>query len=192
MGVIATDNFTRADASTLGSNWTNTDSSSWGISSNQAHCTATGGDSFAFTVWNANAFPNDQYSQITISSLAALTGLICPGVRMSLSAETSYFCQELSNTLYIVKMVAGSNTNLTSGSYTPAVGDVIYLSAVGTTLTAKVNGTTVLTTTDSSISSGSAGMGGLFIGNSTLVTPWTGGNFVSSVKHRLPLLGVGA
>jgi len=175
--VIATDNFTRANAGNLGANWTNV-AGTFAISSNTAECTGTDGSSYGATAWNANSAPNDQYAQITISGTAG-SGQTGPSVRMSTVADTFYYALILGGSLYITKVVAGSGTNLVTTTYSPTSGDVVYLSIVGTSLTLKVNGTTKLTTTDSSISSGSFGMAGLFNGTS-YISAWTGGGFASA------------
>lgn len=59
----------------------------------------------------------------------------------------------------IVYRVAGTATVLTSESATTwGVGDVLYGQAIGTALVLKRNGSTLLSTTDSNLSSGRAGL----------------------------------
>src|ERR1700710_1416691 len=66
-GMVASDNFIRADAGTLGGNWTMFHSDMT-ISGNKAVGT-TGNDSGDW--WNANSFHNDQYSKITIANIGS-------------------------------------------------------------------------------------------------------------------------
>ncbi len=75
----------------------------------------------------------------------------------------NYYAVAVKNgTLELRKKVSGSTSVLTSKSYTFSTGTwyTIKLSVVGTTLTAYVNGTQQLSTTDSSRTSGVAGLVG--------------------------------
>ena len=55
---------------------------------------------------------------------------------------------------------------------------MLYLEAQGTSLVLKVNGSTVVSVTDSSISSGNAGLGGRnFASDSPKYDDWSGGDF---------------
>src|SRR3989344_5949066 len=64
--VPATDNFDRADATSLGSNWTQIGGAN-GISRNKVRTNASGFQSDV-AYWNANSFNADQYAQITITN----------------------------------------------------------------------------------------------------------------------------
>ena len=84
---VATDNFTRANG-TLGANWTTpTGGTAFQIASNKAEPTTTGALNHA--VYTGASFNNDQYAEITITTLAA-SSFADPAVRMSTSALTFY------------------------------------------------------------------------------------------------------
>jgi hypothetical protein len=176
-GTTYTDDFNRADGSP-GSNWTSITNETYSpvISSNQlipsaGHTTRQG------IFYNAAAAPNDQYSQITV--VANATNNDGPAVRVSDSAETFYCLVGTVGTpgsLIFRKVVAGSLSQIGSTISTNfANGDVLKLSVVGTTLTAYVNGSSVGSTTDSSISSGQFGIF-MYGSGSPIIDNWEGGS----------------
>ena len=128
MPQLAFDDFVRANAFTLGANWTNTEGS-WEVFSNSAVVTSSGAGSYSSTYWNAISWPNDQYSQITVNTIDS-TGdsPIGPAVRMSSSSETYYWLLAFAGGLYIQLLNAGSYSNIAGPvAYTSNVGDVLYL-----------------------------------------------------------------
>jgi hypothetical protein len=176
MSTLATDNFNRADSGTLGANWTDMDAG-WGIVSNQANSASIP----SCAIWNAVSFPNDQWAQATLKSVGTNTndghGVT---VRGSGSAGGDcYFAFGFSGGTALWARVGGGYSLIGFDSTSWSIGDVIYLEAQGTTLVVKRNGATIaaLTTTDSSIASGSAGVFGFH--NPAILDDWSAGDFAS-------------
>lgn len=120
---------------------------------------------------NSVAWPNDQYSQVTMSGNSIVAGQqVGPAVRMSNSVDTWYQFYPLTGSLArIVKIVAGSATLLNTVPYTFVQGDVFKLEVQGSLLVGRVNGIPIITAFDSSIISGNAG----FIGENVVGNPAT-------------------
>jgi hypothetical protein len=171
------DSFTRANASTLGSNWSNTVSNSgWGnfsISGNTA--TTQSGGAAGIESWIAQSFLPDQFSRATIATLTNgandLAAVTVRGTGTSTDTEYGFVCVNGASGIY--KRVAAAQSTLASGGPGCAVGNVVELDAVGTALTAMINGGVVLTATDSSISSGQPG---LWLWANDAVSNWVGGS----------------
>lgn len=79
-------------------------------------------------------------------------------IRMDPTAKTFYLARWIVNdtTFHIYKCVAGSFTDLASGTYSPSVGIPfnMALSAIGNTITLNINGNQVATATDAAIPTG--------------------------------------
>lgn len=145
--------------------------------------------------WNADTFDNDHYSQGVINN-AANDAWVGVAVRVHASAVTDYgWYGEGSGSNYLNKQVSGSYTDIASNGTNFAAGITIKLSVSGTTLTPTKDGSSTGTPgaqTDSSISSGYAGISGYGTGASRLDT-WEGGNNSSvTAKSGSDTLGVQA
>lgn len=155
---LFSDNFTRANGA-LGSNWTTqSGTTSPTIVSNAVECATLANHTAA--VYSGAAFPADHWAEIRLSTLNS--DYAGPAVRMATGADTDYVAFASapfgsSTSLTIAKRIASAYTQLAIGTFTVATGDLLRLSIVGTTLTLYLNGVSVLTATDSSINSGSAG-----------------------------------
>jgi F5/8 type C domain len=158
---VASDNFNRAGPS-LGANWTVTGSLS--ILSNAIQGQSAG-DNFA--AWTANTFNNDQWSQVTVTTITNGGG---PAVRIS--GGNFYNCFANGTVILIINQ---ASTHLATLTQTVSNGDVLRMDAIGTALTCSLNGNIVLSVTDSGNTSGSAG---LYINNSNgmVLDNWSGGN----------------
>ena len=171
------DSFARADSSTLGANWSNSVvNSGWGnfrISSSIV-TTQTGGAP-GIESWIAQNFLADQFSRATITTLTNgpndLAAVTVRGTGTSTDTEYGFVCVNGGSGIY--KRIASVQSTIISGGPSCAVGNAIELDAVGTTLTALINGTVVLTTTDSSIASGQPG---LWLWANDGVSNWVGGS----------------
>jgi hypothetical protein len=193
---IATDNFNRANANPIGGNWTTAPShSAIQLLSNVAQDSADSGtDNSAY--WNANTFPNDQYSQCNVTdSLSSETAECGPGpmCRCSTSAPRNLyrviFSPGATQNLHFEKYAANSYSPIGGFTVTMNNGDLLKLQVQGTTLTAFVNGSSVATTTDSSVTSGPAGLAFSSCPSGTTVTfdNWEGGD-LAQVAPPLLLL----
>jgi hypothetical protein len=123
---------------------------------------ATGGADSRFLAVRNESYPAEQFAQATCTVAPTGTNTIGVCVRGSAIAETFYafYCDATDR--YLFKVVTGAVTVLAQqAGASMAVNDVLRLEVSGTSLTAKVNGTAVLTATDSAISSGAPGLQGL-------------------------------
>lgn len=155
IGVI--DDFNRADAGTLGSNWTASGSyASLGISANKAR-----GASGAWhgNIWNPAQYGPDVACYMTVSFASAIGEAVLLIRCASAAVADTYYLYISGSAWSIRTVVSGSDGALASGGTgTQAVanGGLIGIEAVGTTLAAyySSNGgsswTTVATGTDSS------------------------------------------
>lgn len=168
--VVATDDFNRADGG-LGANWTIQTGANMAISGNLVTTTTTSTDQLAF--WNADAFNNNQYSKWK-AQVSGGSGL--PGVTVRASATGGSLNAYFANSAGIHKFVAGVYTQLLSDSLTLADGDTLELRVSGTTLERYHNGVLDGSVTDSSLSSGSAGILQYTTGSAVKSDDWEGGN----------------
>lgn len=102
-----------------------------------------------------------------------------PAVRCASGSQNRYFAtinHAATSNLSLFKIFSGSGTLLNQWTVSYVAGATLRLSVVGTTLTVTYNGSVVGTATDSSITSGSAGLYG---STPVLVTDfldnWSGG-----------------
>lgn len=181
--VVATDNFNRANAATLGANWTvGVGATSPGVQTNQAANHTASADCNAF--WGANAFGNDQYSQMTLAALNSGADFSGVSVRASGTDQVVFQVNKGTSTFQITWYHAGANTQIGS-SFSPAgdpTGSVLLLEVIGTTFFAYQNGTQVITGSNAGVpSTGSAGV--ILSGataNQSLWDTWEGGNITSA------------
>ncbi len=181
MALPGTDAFTDTNGTSLtahSANWTANNGNAQ-INTNELAPNLAGDD--LLVRWSADTFNNDQYAQAVASLLAFLsTAYIGLAVRASTSgANTTYGVEwAYGDQWYLYKTVAGTDTNLASGSPSAwSQGDTIRLEAEGTTVRVKRNSTQFTTQTDSAIASGAAGV----VGNGTATNvsrldSWEGGN----------------
>ena len=175
----ASDNFSRADGP-LGANWTDISDGAMAISSGAVIGTAgrVTGD-----VWNANTFTSDQFSQIQLTS-TQLTGgqWVGPAVRMQNSGQDGYvgfyYWNNGSPELMLYKRASGSCDQLgsTYNSGPLAAGAQLELEAVGSTISLLLNGTQVISASDSSITGGAPG---IMAYGSAQAGSWSGGDVAS-------------
>lgn len=191
--ILASDAFTQANGSINASNWTPTagfGSGSLPVTVSNQVFNSSGQHRYAF--YTGTTWPNDQYSQVVLKQFK---GAVLVRVASVSSEVNAYYFEAstLSTTINLVKYTNNSGFSvLDTDTATVNANDVMYLEIQGTSLVAKLNGTTVLTATDSSFSSGSPGFGHGNIGDDTL-DDWVGGDFSAggTTPKRLTLLGVG-
>lgn len=185
----ASDNFTRANNTTLGTNWSDPEAQ-WGINTNSATEKNVNVNAQAVAWWNpsTNSFGSNQFSQVTcgtVSGTPPYGGQQCGvGVEMtgaSLAAFTGYvsFADAVGNTWALYRQDSGiSYHSLASGSRTPTDGDVWYLEDNAGTLKLKVNGSTLATVSDSTYTSGQPGMNVYSNGSIDAIAfnTWSGGD----------------
>lgn len=190
MTALASDAFTRADNTTLGANWTlgTGDPGTFDIVSNQAK---THDDHDASIYYSGIAWPNDHYSKANISATTNFTTDDGSGfcVRRSAAARTYYrstFNHSGTGNVQVSKEIAGAYTNLSSGTQVWTDGDVAQFDVQGTALRAKLSGSTIVSTTDSSLTTGNSGLfysSEVGLGDAThfaIWDNWEGGDFATA------------
>jgi hypothetical protein len=182
-----TDAFTRADGG-LGTSWT-TIINALTISSNAATDTTT--DAYHGAFYNAAVFNPDQWAQVTIP--VTTNPYMGPGVRMSSTGggqgymalvdpgTSSLFIQKFSGGAYVSDVAACTGVSFSAG-------DRLLLKAVGTTLTALINGNSVSCSgPDATYSSGQPGMGTFSNGpagaSNRTMDDWAAGNLNGSMRR---------
>ena len=156
-GTQVTDNFNRADGS-LGANWTVTGTATWSVVSNKAQTTTVAG--YTNASYTGSAFANDQYAQARIIAFTG-GGKAGVGVRMNSVNTDGYFCESTGAAAQMIKIVSGSQSNLVTLSVFPGAGDTIKIGVIGTAVTCYNNGAPIGSVTDSSLTTGSAGIQGV-------------------------------
>lgn len=124
----------------------------------------------------SGSFANDQYAEGKIAQVGSDQQFLGVCVRASLGNAYGFVVD--GDQYYLWRLVNfGGYTTLAQGSVTISAGDIVRLEASGTTLTAKKNGSTVTTITDSTFSSGAPGVAGFSFttsGTYTLLDDWVG------------------
>lgn len=180
MTLPATDTFTGTNGTALttySANWV-LNFGNFAITSNAIRGNSASNISMAH--WQADTFANNQYAQGTISSFSG-AGSIGVAVRCASGATaTGYVFYTDTGSSYLFKYVAGSFTQLATGSAL-ANGNTMRLEVSGTTLSAFVNGAlwNSTTYTDSSISTGYAGLGAYSNVTTMSLDSWEGGNLAT-------------
>jgi len=173
-----TDDFNRADEDPLGNgNWTTmTSNNDLAIVSNVCGAATTNSDCAAR--WSGDTFDDDQFSEYTIASAAASPDA-GPAVRMASGAWTYYFFNSWNSSNHLYKFVAGSLTEIGSATTTPdpTDGDEVRIEVEGSSLTGLINDSIINTGTDTSITSGDAG---IQIYDATTIDDWISGNLTAA------------
>ncbi len=184
MTILATDNFNRANADPIGNPWTSAgDGGQFKIVSNAATPNALGSDCSAFE--NTVTWPNDQYSQAKVTVTGTDGGGRGIGVGVRMATNRNYYRLAIdhasSNNVRLNKKVNGTSTQIWLRTVTLVDGDTLYLEVQGTTLIAKLNGVEIgASATDSSLSSGAAGICYSSTATSASEDDWEGGDFSSA------------
>jgi hypothetical protein len=188
MAVLATDDFTRANSSDLGTSWDTVPSElAWQLVSNQAKSPSIdndGAESYNGVVW-----PDNQWSQGT-AAVSATVWSAGDGVGLALRCSVSvksYYRLVVntngSNNVEYGKKVNGTHSTLVTRTAAFANGNTLYFEVQGTSLLAKIGGVAVGTpVTDSALSTGRVGLaysGETNAGtNSGTIDDWSGGDFL--------------
>jgi Putative Ig domain len=171
---VRTDNFHRADASTLGANWT-----AWSWSGATSPHIATNAvvaiaASTHGAYWSADAFGNDQFSEIQIGTVSGSSDWIGMTVRQ-VSPGTGYLAIYFNGQFMLFnENGTTSPTLLASAAGTVVPGDVLRLTVTGTNLVLIKNGAQVLTFSSSTWTTGTPGIA--LYGTSGSIVAWDGGD----------------
>jgi hypothetical protein len=148
------DNFNRANASTLGSDWI-LRQGGWKISANRAETTGEETNT-AVVSSSVAAVPSDQYARCTLVFGGTGNLFLGPVVRHSETGTiTGYVATNDASEWRIIEIGAGIIATVAGDS---AAGDVVELRAVGTTVTLIVNSVEILSVTNSNVTAGQPGI----------------------------------
>ena len=181
----ASDDFNRANGA-LGSNWTAMSDGALTISS---QAVAGGNSGQSGDTRTAETYTSDQYSQVQVTS-TQLTGgqWIGPAVRSQNSGQNLYlgiyFWNSGSPQLRLYKRTSGSFTQLGSSYPTSglASGATLRLTATGSTISFLLNGTPVITVTDTGLTGGVPGIMAFGTGKAD---NWAGGNVAGGASYTV-------
>lgn len=155
MTALAQDNFNRADVNPLDGSWaTTTGLAALKIVSNAVAAATGATDSAARNT--AITWPNDQYTEITLSTTGTNDGGPC--ARLASGAYTVYFTNSFDGSTHMSKVIAGVGTEIGLYAVSWTTNDVLRIDAQGTTIRALKNGAVLGSATDSAITSGSPGI----------------------------------
>lgn len=200
----AYDTFIRADANPLSGNWTAIGTTgSYVVSQLSSNgVLSTVNNKFGDSYYTAVSFPNDQWSQSRVNVLAGAS-FIGASVRMTGggSDDSEYGLSwngatgAAATTLWVDYVnAAGTHTHIyifSGTSPTLSVGDLLTISAVGTTISIYLNRILLGTVTHTTLTGGHAGF---FIGPITLNTNakidlWQGGAVSAAPAYSIPTAG---
>jgi hypothetical protein len=179
MALPATDSFDRANGA-LGANW----SLGWAtiagftVVSNTAQLASVNDEGVNY--WSADTFGDNQYAQCVISTIGGAYVGAGPAVRYSASGGYHAAYDQDTGAIRISRRSGGSNTNIASTSFSVSAGDTLRLEISGSNLTLYVNGTSRLTTSDSTHASGAGGIYGWHASPTIAVNNFEAGNLTAA------------
>jgi len=103
-----------------------------------------------WTGFSGGTFPNDQWAQLTLDTLTTAgeyLGVLLRGSTTTANNLRIYVSAPFSaaTTVTIGKIVSGTFTSLTSGTFNIATGAVLYAQVIGNVITVNLNGSQILT-----------------------------------------------
>lgn len=124
--------------------------------------------------WNATAFSNDQYAEITVTVIAS-SSYIGVAVRTQDGSHSGYgvYCNSVE--LKLIEWNTGTPTTHYTG-IACAANDLLRLESVGSTIVLKLNGYTIAVVSDSTYNSGKPGLVGRGNASTTRGDGWTAGS----------------
>lgn len=145
------DDFNRADSTNLGAGWVEV-SGDWSIISQQLSSGSAGG---TIILRAATAMASsDHYAQVTISGTTAASHGIWIRGNSSGGLTSGYLWRNDGASWNLFYVVGGSFTSIGSYAVAAVAGDVAKVQAVGSTITAYVNGTQRVSITDTNVPTG--------------------------------------
>jgi hypothetical protein len=183
--LTAADDFNRANGA-LGGNWTAISDGAMTISSQVVAGGSTGQSGDTRT---AETYTSSQYSQVQVTS-TQLTGgqWIGPAVRSQNGGQNLYlgiyFWNSGSPQLRLYERNSGSFTQLGASFATSALaaGATLKLTATGTTISFLLNGTPVITVTDTTLTGGAPGIVAF---GTAKADNWAGGNIAGGASFTV-------
>jgi len=152
-------------------------SGTFNVNSNVAYISSAS-ISFTYRSDGPTGVANESAQGTMVETAGAATQNGGPCVRMSTVAQTAYCVQAATDQLKLVLYNAGAQTVLgTFNGSAPVTGDVLKITATGTTISLFKNAALIGSATDATIASGSVGMWGVGNVNSNGISNFQGGGF---------------
>ena len=169
MAQLAQDIFTRGSYPTNlggGDGWTKCTGDNFlqVVSNGVLESSVVSATSNSSAIWTGLVWPNDQYSEVTFGTVPVGSAVLALFVRAdgAVRASTNRYEVDINSTsptnVNLYSIVAGTATNIGTATVVFANGDVVRLTANGTTISVTVNGVVKITATSSTIASGSPGI----------------------------------
>lgn len=131
--------------------------------------------------WNPVTPPNNQWAETVLGTMIGGTDGLGPMIRQAAAADSRYCAYASTVAVEILKTVSGGYSTVGSTAAAAASGNTIYIEAQGTSLVVKKNGSNIITTTDSSLTSGRFGLFGSDDGVTfPTATSWQAGDFTAA------------
>ena len=157
----ATDTFNRTDGALSGSTlsdgvntWSVT-GGSWAVFSNRIEWAAPGG--VDYVAW-VNSLPDCATQTVSVQFLSSTDIGVVARYNVTSGVGTFYMAWSSGGTYVLGKYINGSTFTTLGTGGTYALGDTVTLDCNGTSLTVKQNGSTIITATDGTITTGKAGL----------------------------------
>lgn len=116
----------------------------WGISSNRAYLVTSTGSNNNAVVWNTGVSDGTFAVTFAVFNSAAGRRLVFRATDVD-----NLFIVDCSTLFTLYRRQAGAYTSMGTNAAVPATGDVISVVLLGTSITVKQNGTTIISTTSS-------------------------------------------
>jgi hypothetical protein len=146
---VYSDNFNRADSTTVGATWTEI-ADDWSIKSNQL---APGLTTTGVILYNLPLATADHYAEIAMP-VASTTSM---GVfaRSDLAGNNFYLLRSNGTSWNLFTNISGTFTSIGSYAATLANGDIARIQCIGSTIKAFINGVERISVTNTAITTGS-------------------------------------
>lgn len=156
------------------------------VVSNQLNKTMTG--AFAFGRMTTDIATSDMFASMEFISRTGTSCAFGPVARKDSSATlTYYFVQVYLSTANPHKRVAGTYTDLGTGTYTPVANDIYKITTNGSTIEALRNDISIKSVTDTAISGNT--YAGVMMHDNSSVNPitdnWSGGNIPVATTNKM-------
>ena len=179
LALPATDNFNRASQTPLAGNWTSWGTYYWYLfnGGGDASLSATG-TGYEWAHWNASLFDNDQYAKAKVAN-TNVNDKVGVGVRMSNGNGYFAMAGPTGSSGSLFGKIVGNTVTVqsTNAAIFANTGDVIKIIAAGTNILWYINDVLQENYTDSSLTSGNAGIAGYNNAGSGEVDDFEGGNW---------------
>lgn len=151
------DDFNRADEDPLGNgDWTTTDGVGLDIVSNEVQAGSAGDDNCSR--WTSDTFPDDQAGECDIVAIVAADA-VGIGIALRANSDPDYYAAiGNGNQCEVWRYLDGVFASLATGGSGVSVSDRLRGEAEGSTIRCLVNGTEDVSTTDTNITAGDAGV----------------------------------